>query len=67
MSDTFRPEHADALRFASTGITAGNRALAAAGAIDVVPAHYGEIDRLYAAGAPDAGVEVWRHFPEVTE
>jgi acetyl-CoA hydrolase len=67
MSDTFRPEHADALRFASTGITAGNRALAAAGAIDVVPAHYGEIDRLYADGELDADVVLVQVSPPDAE
>jgi acetyl-CoA hydrolase len=55
MSDTFRPEHADALRFTATGVTAGTRALAAAGAIDVIPVHYGDFERVIEDGtvAPD--------------
>ncbi|MCX7229326.1 MAG: acetyl-CoA hydrolase, partial [Burkholderiales bacterium] len=56
MSDTFRPEHADALRFRATAVTAGTRALASAGAIDVIPAHYGDLDRLCADGDVRADV-----------
>ncbi|MFM1987283.1 MAG: hypothetical protein RJA99_240 [Pseudomonadota bacterium] len=50
MSDTFRPEHADALRFRATAVTSGTRALAASGAMDIVPTHYGDSDRLAADG-----------------
>jgi acetyl-CoA hydrolase len=56
MSDTFRPEHADALRFRATAVTTGTRALAAAGAIDPIPAHYGDLDRLCADGDVAADV-----------
>ena len=38
-SDTVRPEHADALRVSSYGALGTTRALAAAGALDVVPCH----------------------------
>lgn len=56
MSDTFGPEHADALRFRATAVTSGNRALASAGLIDVIPAHYGDLDRLCADGDVAADV-----------
>lgn len=56
MSDTFRPEHADALRFRATAVTSGTRALSASGAIDIVPSHYGDIDRQYAEGSLAADV-----------
>jgi acetyl-CoA hydrolase len=56
VSTTFRPGHADALRFVGTGVTAGSRALAAAGVLDVIPVHYGEIDRLVAEGRIAADV-----------
>ena len=46
ISDTFSPEHADALRFAATGIASGSRGLAASGVVDVIPVHYGDIERL---------------------
>jgi acetyl-CoA hydrolase len=55
MSDTFQPEHADALSFRATAVTTGTRALAASGAIDVIPAHYGDLERIVHDGrlAPD--------------
>ncbi len=55
-SDTFRPEHADALRFRATAVTTGTRALAAIGAIDPVPVHYGDLERLCADGDVAADV-----------
>lgn len=56
MSDTFRPQHADALRFRATAVTGGTRALSSAGAIDIVPSHYGDVDRQYAEGSLTADV-----------
>src|SRR5437868_3504816 len=49
-SDTFRPEHADVIHFRSYCGTARNAALAAAGVLDVLPAHYSDLSRLYASG-----------------
>jgi acetyl-CoA hydrolase len=55
MSETFRPEHTDALRFVATAVTAGTRTLAAAGGIDPIPVHYGDLEQVIAEGtiAPD--------------
>ena len=50
VSETFAPHHADSLRFLATGVTTGSRALAVRGLVDVLPVHYGEIERLIADG-----------------
>lgn len=50
LTDTFRPEHADALRFSSFGAMEGNFRLAEAGKLDLFPVHYSEVPRLIESG-----------------
>lgn len=50
-SDTFRPEHTDVVSFRSYCGTARNSTLAAAGVLDVLPAHYSDLSQFYASGA----------------
>lgn len=49
-SDTFQPEYRDAVAFLSYCGTGRNAGLHAAGALDVVPAHYSQLPRLFAQG-----------------
>ena len=46
----FKPEHADALRFIGLGGVGSTSALTSAGALDVLPAHLGEMTRLMSSG-----------------
>jgi acyl-CoA hydrolase len=48
---TFTPDVADRLRLRSWCATGTNAALAAAGALDMVPVHYSEMEPLFATGA----------------
>ena len=50
-SDTFRPEHSDAITFQSYCGTGRNAALKSAGVLDIVPSHYSELPGLFAKGA----------------
>ena len=50
-SGAFTPEHADRIAFRSWCGTGGNAALHAAGALDVLPAHYSDLPALHASGA----------------
>jgi acyl-CoA hydrolase len=47
-SDILTPEHADCVRFTSYCGTGRNRALANAGALDIVPCHYSQLPSLIA-------------------
>jgi acetyl-CoA hydrolase len=49
-SDTLKPEHADCIRFFGYCGTGGNRVLAKAGKLDILPCHYSELPRLIASG-----------------
>lgn len=55
-SDTFHPGHGDSIAFRSYCGTARNAALLAARVLDVVPAHYSELPRLFARGIFPADV-----------
>lgn len=55
-SDTFKPEHGDSIAFRSYCGTARNAPLYAAGVLDVVPAHYSDLPRLFAQGIFPADV-----------
>ena len=48
-SDTLKPEHADCIRFSGYSGTGGNRALAKAGKLDIVPCHYSHLRDLIAS------------------
>jgi acyl-CoA hydrolase len=50
-ADTFDAAHADHLRLRSWCATGRNARLCAAGALDIVPAHYAELPTLFASGA----------------
>ncbi len=50
------PEHCDYLSFASYSGAGANRSLAAAGALDVLPAHYSELPRILGDGPLKADV-----------
>jgi acyl-CoA hydrolase len=45
-SDTLKAEHADCVRFSGYAGTGGNRVLAKAGKLDIVPAHYSQLQGL---------------------
>ena len=49
-SDTLKPEYADCIRFSGYAGTGGNRALAKAGKLDVLPCHYSHLPELIASG-----------------
>jgi acetyl-CoA hydrolase len=49
-SDTLKQEHADCIRFFGYCGTGGNRVLAKAGKLDILPCHYSELPRLIASG-----------------
>ncbi|RZL91602.1 MAG: acetyl-CoA hydrolase/transferase family protein [Variovorax sp.] len=49
-SNEFRPEHADAITFRSYCGTGANAALSAATVLDIVPAHYSDLPRLFTQG-----------------
>src|SRR6202140_3659557 len=49
-TDTCRPEHADCIDFVSYCGTGANRALARAGALDVLPCHYSQFPQMIRAG-----------------
>lgn len=55
-SGTFSPAHADALRFVGLGGLTGNRDLARAGVLDVLPCHVGSVPSLFESG--DLGADV---------
>ncbi len=55
-ADTVRPEHADHIRFVSYCGTGTNRALAAAGVLDIYPGHYSSLPGLLTHGALAADV-----------
>jgi acyl-CoA hydrolase len=44
---TFKPEHGDHLRFVGYAASGSNQALARAGMLDIVPAHYAELPTLF--------------------
>jgi acyl-CoA hydrolase len=46
VAETFGPEHGDHLRFVLIAVSAGTRALAARGGVDVLPVHYSSIEGL---------------------
>jgi acetyl-CoA hydrolase len=48
--DTCRPEHADCIDFVSYCGTGANRALAKAGALDILPCHYSQFPQMMASG-----------------
>jgi acetyl-CoA hydrolase len=48
--DTCRPEHADCIDFVSYCGTGANRALAKAGALDVLPCHYSQFPQMMDSG-----------------
>jgi acetyl-CoA hydrolase len=49
-SDTFKPEHGDLVSFKSYCGTGRNAVLYQAGVLDIVPAHYSDIPRLFERG-----------------
>ncbi len=49
-SDTLKPEHADCVAFSAYCGTGGNRALARAGKLDILPVHYSQIPGLIQSG-----------------
>src|SRR5471032_3095159 len=55
-SDTFKPEHGDSIVFKSYCGTAHNAPLFAAGVLDIVPAHYSDLPRLFSQGIFQADV-----------
>ncbi|TDN59205.1 acetyl-CoA hydrolase/transferase C-terminal domain-containing protein [Paraburkholderia sp. BL10I2N1] len=50
-TDTCKPEHADCIDFVSYCGTGTNRALARAGALDVLPCHYSQFPQMIRSGA----------------
>jgi acetyl-CoA hydrolase len=62
LGDTARPEHADVVRFVSYCGSGSNRALIAAGALDVLPCAYSELPRWLSSGRLRADV-VLLHLP----
>lgn len=48
--DTCRPEHADCIEFVSYCGTGANRALAKAGALDILPCHYSQFPQMMDSG-----------------
>ncbi len=48
--DTCRPEHADCIDFVSYCGTGANRALAKAGALDILPCHYSQFPQMMESG-----------------
>ena len=55
-SAAVRPENCDYLSFMSYSGAGANRALAAAGALDILPAHYSELPRILSDGPLKADV-----------
>jgi len=49
-SDTLKPEYADCVSFSSYCGTGGNRALAKAGKLDILPVHYSQLPALIESG-----------------
>jgi acetyl-CoA hydrolase len=49
-SDTLKAEYADCIRFSGYAGTGGNRALAKAGKLDILPCHYSHLRDLIASG-----------------
>ncbi len=49
-SDTLKPEYADCIRFSGYAGSGGNRALAQAGQLDILPCHYSHLRDLMASG-----------------
>jgi acyl-CoA hydrolase len=56
LSDTFQPEHADAIRFRALGGFGTNARLSRAGVLDVVPCHISAVPGLIADGTIGADV-----------
>lgn len=55
-SDTLKPEYADCVRFSAYCGSGGNRALAKAGKLDILPCHYSHLRNLIAKGQLKADV-----------
>ena len=55
-SDTLKEEHADCVSFSAYCGTGGNRVLAKAGKLDILPSHYSELPGLIASGKLKADV-----------
>jgi len=55
-SDTLKEEHADCIDFSAYCGTGGNRVLAKAGKLDILPCHYSELPGLIAGGQLKADV-----------
>jgi acyl-CoA hydrolase len=53
---TFRPEHGDHLAFTAYAASGSNQALARAGLLDILPAHYSALPALFAEGRFPADV-----------
>ena len=49
-SDTLKAEYADCIRFSGYAGTGGNRTLAKAGKLDILPCHYSHLHQLMASG-----------------
>jgi hypothetical protein len=49
-SDTLKVEHTDCIRFSGYAGTGGNRVLAKAGKLDILPCHYSHLRDLIASG-----------------
>jgi acyl-CoA hydrolase len=49
-SDTVKPEHSDCVAFSAYCGTGGNRALAKAGKLDILPVHYSQLPALIQSG-----------------
>src|SRR3990172_8267665 len=55
-SDTLKPEYADCVTFSGYCGTGGNRALAKAGKLDILPVHYSQIPALIQSGRVEIAV-----------
>ncbi|WP_454754679.1 acetyl-CoA hydrolase/transferase family protein [Cupriavidus necator] len=62
-SETFRPEHADTMRFISYGAMGNAVPLAQAGLLSVVPSHYSELEGAFAQGRWQADVVLLQLAP----
>ena len=62
-SDTFAPERTDGISFRAYGAVGTNAALSRAGRLDVLPWHYGRIERAFASGELRADVVLLQLAP----
>jgi acetyl-CoA hydrolase len=62
-SDTFAPEHADVFTFRSYGAMAKAAPLAGTGVLQIVPAHYSELEPAFEQGALQADVVLLQLAP----